>query len=101
MYRPLLECLTIKSSSIQGLGLFATQDIPKDTDLGISHIKFPDGIAIRMPLGGFYNHSDEPNCVKRFVDLGSTATYNIYKLDTLRDIKSGEEITVKYTFYEV
>ena len=38
MYRPLPDCVTIKDSLIDGLGLFATKDIPKGTYLGISHI---------------------------------------------------------------
>ena len=66
-YRPLLECLTIKNSPIHGLGIFATSAIEKGTDLGIAHVKmvewlnFPQDYC-RTPLGGFYNHSDDPNC---------------------------------------
>ena len=33
LYRPLPDCLTIKESSIEGLGMFATKDIKKDTTL--------------------------------------------------------------------
>ena len=67
-WRPLPEFLTIKESKIEGLGVFATQDLPKGFDLGISHIfdeRFPDGY-IRLPLGGFINHHEIPNC-KAFV----------------------------------
>ena len=96
MYRPLPEYLTIKPSNIDGLGLFATDNIDSDFRIGITHIKdyrFEDGY-IRTPLGGFFNHSDEPNCKVVYDDMGDF----IY-LETLRDIKPGEELTAKYTLY--
>ena len=39
MYKTLPDFLTINKSDIHGLGIFATQDIPSNSDLGISHIK--------------------------------------------------------------
>lgn len=93
-YLPLPDCVTIKNSSIHGLGLFATKDIPKGFNLGKTHIKVYAEI-VRTPLGGFYNHSEEPNAVKK--PVGQTK----WNLVTKRDIKAGEEITVKYTFYKV
>lgn len=92
-YRPLSEKLTIHDSDIEGLGLFAAEDIPVSHDLGLSHLIIA-GELIRTPLGGFYNHSDEPNCVK--VRIGDK-----FYLKSLREISMGEEITVKYTFYYV
>jgi len=97
-YRPLPNCLTIAESNIDGLGLFAIDNIPKDTVLGISHIKdssFEDGL-IRTPLGGFFNHSIEPNC--RI--LPDASGPSIFTLATNRDIVNGEEITVTYTLYD-
>ena len=38
MYRPLPDELTIKHSPIEGLGLFATQEIKANTFIGITHI---------------------------------------------------------------
>ena len=38
MYRPLPDGITIKESSVQGLGLFATKDFDPDIVLGIVHI---------------------------------------------------------------
>ena len=38
MYRPLPKILTIKNSPIEGLGLYAQQDIQANTYLGITHI---------------------------------------------------------------
>jgi hypothetical protein len=101
MYKPLPESLTIKQSGISGLGLFADQDIKQATNLGVTHIKLDDKI-IRTPLGGFINHSNEPNCAK--VGLHANGHEPIRKkwnLVTLKDIKKGEEITLRYTFYNI
>ena len=38
-YRPLKVGLTIKKSDIEGLGVFATQQIKSDKVLGVTHIK--------------------------------------------------------------
>ena len=38
MYRPLPPYLTIKPSSVEGLGLFAVEPIKKSTKLGVSHV---------------------------------------------------------------
>ena len=38
MYKPLPESLTIKTSGVHGLGLFADQKIMQGTNLGMSHI---------------------------------------------------------------
>ena len=95
MYKPLPQCLTIRPSPIDGLGLFATQSIPANTTLGISHVKISesDKNYIRTPLGGFINHSSNPNCIKG--GEGST----IMTIKTLRSIAPGEELTVEYTLY--
>ena len=60
MYKPLPDFLTIKESPIHKLGLFTLEDISKGTNLGRSHFVLQDEF-IRMPLGGFVNHSDNPN----------------------------------------
>ena len=44
-WRPLPDSITIRESKIEGLGVFATKDLPSETDLGISHVydnRFPD-----------------------------------------------------------
>ena len=54
---------------------------------------------IRTPLGGFYNHSEEPNCLLKENKLeGGT---NIKVLTVSRDIEIGEELTCFYTFYSL
>ena len=104
MYKPLPKSLTIKQSGIDGLGLFAKEGIAQGTNLGMSHLKL-NGNMIRTPLGGFVNHSDDANVVK--VELlmtyenGIKFNYKKWNLMTLRDIKKGEELTVRYTFYNV
>ena len=93
-YKPLPKCLTIIKSKIDGLGLFATEDILSYKSLGISHVKderFPNDM-IRTPLGGFVNHSETPNCA--FCDETT-----LYTLVTMENINKGDELTVKYHLY--
>jgi len=97
VYRPLPESLTIKTSKVNGLGLFALEGIAQGTNLGTTHIKI-NGDIIRTPLGGFVNHANESNCVK--VELKEDK-YKRWNLVTIRNIKEGEELTLQYTFYNV
>ena len=130
MYRPLPDFLTIKKSPIEGLGLYATQDIKVNSFIGLTHVQdnnFDNGY-IRTPLGGFYNHSNNPN-VRRVVsdqlpklksgDLiddsldatkipdGKANRENLYPkvqgkymfLVSTKNIKAGEEITANYNLY--
>ena len=101
MYKPLPESLTIKTSKVDGLGLFAKEGIAQGTNLGMSHVEIGDRI-IRTPLGGFINHGGNANCVK--VELRMTngkLDYKKWNLVALQDIREGEELTVRYTFYKV
>ena len=101
MYKPLPESLTIKTSGVHGLGVLADQDIKQGTNLGMSHIKLDDKI-IRTPLGGFINHSNTPNCTKVELHANGNEPYRKkWNLVTIQDIKKGEELTVRYTFYNV
>jgi hypothetical protein len=134
MYRPLPDGLTIKNSPIEGLGLFTTVDIKKNTFVGITHIRDEqfDNKYIRTPLGGFYNHSNDPtvmrmvsdflpklkfgdiidlNMAGKKIDDGKTDRENMYynlheKIDakfmfivTIKNIKSGDELTANYNLY--
>ena len=102
MYSPLPASLTIKTSKIHGLGLFATKDIKKNTNLGISHVyneSFPQN-WIRTPLGGFYNHSNEPNC-ELVASFSSEALIATKILITTKPIKKDDEITCIYTLYSI
>ena len=101
MYKPLPASLTIKQSGINGLGLFARESLKQGTNLGMSHLKIKDNL-FRTPLGGFINHANEPNCVKvELLMKNESFDYKKWNLVTLRDIKKGEEVTVRYTFYNV
>jgi len=104
MYKPLPDNLRLGFSDIHDIGLFAKEDIPQATNLGMTHIKIGENI-IRTPLGGFINHANDPNCIK--VELRMTNEDNItfhykkWNLVTIKDIEPDEELTLKYTFYKV
>ena len=135
MYRPLPDGLTIKGSPIEGLGLFATQDIKKGSFIGITHIRDEqfENKYIRTPIGGFYNHSNEPTVIRMVSDVlpklkfgdkididapvkkfqdgednkGENLFYNLHEksdakfffMVSIKDIKSGEELTANYNLY--
>ena len=108
MYKPLPESLTIKSSGIHDLGLFAKEDIAQGTNLGVTHTRMAcinnKEVILRTPLGGFINHSNTANAVKVELKTGRddpTCLTKKWNLITLRNIKEGEELTLKYTFYDV
>ena len=93
-YNPLPDFLTIKKSDIHGLGLFSKKFIPEGTELGISHLhneNFPDNY-LRLPLGGFINHHDMPNCIAKYFEEPEKHI----KIYSIKDIPSGKELTVKY-----
>jgi len=90
-YNPLPIFCTIKPSFIDGLGLFATREIKKDTELGISHIEVDDTLY-RLPLGAFINHAKQSNCVR-------TQVNNKWYLKTTKDIMPNDELTLTYSLY--
>ena len=95
-YRPLPEGLTVKQSKIDGLGLHASKSFDAGTKFGESHVLVHSRDRhewIRTPLGGFFNHSNEPNC---------EAIYDgdFIKIKTLKNINLGDEITVDYTKHD-
>jgi len=98
-YNPLPEYLTIGPSNIHGAGILAKEDIPGEVVIGITHVydtNFQHNY-VRTPLGGFINHSENPNC-ELVEDEGSD---DYKKLKTLKKIKQGEELTLKYSLYEI
>ena len=114
MYKPLPNNLTIGDSSIHDFVIFAKEDIPEQTELGITHVELGK-LILRTPLGGFINHSNTPNCIKKsflltrqqwnhLQDLPDEK-YNLdfkkWNLITIKNIKEGEELTLKYTFYKI
>ena len=96
-YKPLPDYLTIKDSPIDGLGIFTTEKIKAHTVIGITHHaheRSEDG-WMRTPLGGFGNHSDDPNCNKILMEDGS------WWIGASRDIEVDEELTWSYTLYSI
>jgi SET domain-containing protein len=101
MYKPLPDNVRLARSPINGFGLFAATDIPANTVLGITHVShylFAHG-WIRTPLGGYYNHSDEPNCILQERQLVDPDDALVIK--TLRDVKENEELTCFYTIWDI
>ena len=98
-YKPLPDYLAVGPSGIHGAGIFAKDDVPKDIEIGISHVYDPNfqHEYIRTPLGGFINHSDEPNCA--LIDDDENTDYK--KLKTIKKIEAGKELTLKYSLYDI
>ena len=59
-YKPLVDGLVIVPSDIHGYGLHSTRRWVPGNNLGTTHVWVMDD-WVRTPLGGFLNHSDEPN----------------------------------------
>jgi|TARA_B100000927_G_C16272654_1_gene392161 hypothetical protein len=91
VYKPLPDGLYVSNSDIAGQGLFTNRKLEVGTELGLSH-KMIDDNLIRTPLGGFINHSEEPNVQK--YQIG-----NDYFIKVIKEINPGEEITLKYNWY--
>ena len=98
-YNPLPEYLAIGPSQIHGAGILATEDIPGEVVIGITHVYDPNfqHDYIRTPLGGFINHSESPNC--ELIEDDEDTDYK--KLKTLHKIEQGEELTLKYSLYDI
>jgi len=97
-YKPLPDFLTIKDSPIDGQGIFTTEKIKANSLIGVTHHpneRSEDGF-IRTPLGGFGNHSDDPNCFKLLMQESGD-----WWIGALKDIMAGEEITWCYTLYKI
>lgn len=98
-YRPLPSSLTIKRSRVDGLGLFAKEDIKQGTLLGVTHIFLYKNVEwVRTPLGGFINHSNNPNCITVSKDDNyGRANRMLY---TSKNISAGDELVVYYSLDE-
>ena len=90
-YKPLPDNLELRPSEIHGYVVFALEDIPAGKVLGLSHIQSPE--LIRTPLGGYINHSMNPNCIRILEG-------NRWYLQSIQDIEEGEELTLMYKGYK-
>jgi SET domain-containing protein len=93
-YRPLPKGLYIDKSDIEGQGLFASAKILENEILGTSHIKLEDEL-FRLPLGGFINHADNPNCKLKTIEESKTNFQKFY-LISIQDINPNQELTIDY-----
>ena len=114
MYKPLPKQLTIQKSPIEGLGLYATEDIKKNSYIGVTHVRDEqfENKYIRTPVGGFYNHSNQPSVIRmvsdtlpklKFGDLVDTKTNTTEEKDkktSLEDVfyHLQEKSDAKYMF---
>ena len=109
MYKPLPDGLIIKDSGIEGQGVFTTRDLHLGCNLGESHYRIDTSgvesinkeentnLFIRTPLGGFINHSEEPNCHR--IQVRIKPGFDKWTITVIKNIKAGEELTLKYTMY--
>jgi hypothetical protein len=84
-----------------------------ETDLGMSHVELGK-LILRTPMGGFINHSNNPNCVRvkslltrqewnHRTDLPDDKynhNFTKWNLMVIEDIEEGEELTLKYKMYD-
>ena len=112
-YQPLPSGLTVADSRISGQGLFTTRKLVAGTDLGMSHVELGK-LLLRTPMGGFINHSINPNCVKvkslltrqewnhrtNLPDDKYDLNFTKWSIMVLDDIDEGEELTLKYKLYD-
>ena len=100
MYKPLPKQLTIKKSPIEGLGLYATENIKKNSYLGVTHIRDEqfENKYIRTPVGGFYNHSNDPNVIRMVSNILPTLKLGDL-IDTKAKAKRFDENDIK-KYYE-
>jgi len=85
----LMDKLNINQSPIQGMGIFAADDIPANTNLGVSQMKLPNDDYEVTTLGKYHNHSSQPTCYNKMID-------NKRYLFPYDDLKKGDEITIDY-----
>ena len=104
MYKPLPKQLTVKNSVIEGLGLFATEVIKKYSFIGVTHIRDEqfENKYIRTPLGGFYNHSNQPNVIRMVSDSLPKLKFGdqVDPTKSTQELKKGEN-NVESSFYHL
>jgi len=102
------KCVELKKSPLHGLGVFATEFIPKGTELGVGHYfdfhNRKEGIVnLRTTLVPFFNYNIDSNLVLKQEkptpkwECGFSLHNRIY---AKRDIQKGEELLLKYSWYD-
>lgn len=96
-YKALPDSITVKESSIEGLGLYAKQDINKGDIIGESLWCIPSlKLKIRTPLGGFASHDRKANVEYAEARRFRIPSVYLYTMVAIKDIKEGEEILLDY-----
>lgn len=100
--RALPTGFTISKSNIDGLGLFATQDLVT-MPTAVTHIRHPALGWMRTALGAFINHSETPNCITKGDQMRLKTTEAVVAFDlawtllgTHDNINNGPLIEVRY-----
>ena len=102
------KCVELKKSPLHGLGVFATEFIPKGTELGVGHYfdfhnRKEEIVNLRTTLVPFFNYNIDSNLVLKQEkptpkwECGFSLHNRIY---TKRDIQKGEELLLKYSWYD-
>ena len=86
----MMKNIYVGNSEIHGKGLFSTDGLQEGDIIGDSHVPYDRVWYQVFPIGLFYNHSKEPNCVIKTED-------NVNLLIANRDIDKDEELIVDYT----
>lgn len=98
------ECIELKKSSLHGLGWFTTEFIPKGSNIGICHYyDYTEKPVkhLRNPLVGFFNYSVNKNAWLPIVKKNfSNGKGFVTELITTKDIEKGEEILLRYSWYD-
>lgn len=99
-YKPLPPKVRLGKSDIDGHGIIADEYLPANTYIGITHIEgadpkhFHNGLY-RTPLGGYLNHSPNPNCILLPDAIGKLYWF----LYTSEAVQIGDELCVDYALY--
>ena len=104
MYKPLPKQLTVKKSHVEGLGLFAVADINKNSFIGITHVRDEqfENKYIRTPIGGFYNHSNNPNVIRMVSDtLPKLKFGDLVDLEKNTREEKDKKTDLEYAFYHL
>ena len=86
----MMKNIYVGNSDIHGRGIFTTDGLVAGDIVGVSHVTYDRVWYQVFPIGIFYNHSLEPNCIVTVDD-------NVNLVVTNRDIDKDEELTVDYT----
>jgi len=90
-----------RESPIHGIGSFARVDIPRQTDICIGHYQNGYRTYHRTRDIGFFNYSKKPNAILPYVTRGfKNGKGTITVMKTISDIKKGDEILLKYSWYD-